>query len=606
VQRRLRRLCGIVAILVAVAAPGCARQEPTGAPSAAKSQRLESKIEGLDRATIVNESRYVLRAPVQTFDLTVPANATLELGFGVLDKGWRHGVGAVTFDVSFDAGDGARVLLHETRKKPAEGENAWHEAAIALGSLAGRRGTLRLAARVAEGVERESGLIVWTNPRLVVPSETSTSTSATNIVLISIDTLRADHLGCYGSVRPTSPAIDAMANAGMLFRNATSASSWTLPSHASLLTGLDPSRHGAIHFGFTTPIPQSVRTLAEQLWSAGYATAAFTDGFFVSAGLGFDQGFDRFHGPTRMNAEARENLSLALQWAVARKEQPFFVFVHSYEVHMPYTPPAPYDVMFDPGYDGPFARAFTYEDYLGLKKTGGDKDPKTIAHLQALYDGEIRHVDDGIGEFLAGLESSGLARNTCVVLTSDHGEEFGEHGDLLHNHAKLFQELVHVPLIVWCPSRFAAPRQFDRLVGHVDVTPTLLDIAGVAPIDGVDGRSLLGTLEGRDTADDRTVLSEVDGSVEEHDGTAVALREGQYKLTRSTVDGSHVLFDLKADPGELENERTRLPEVDGKLEAALRERQNREPAPSSPASPVDHPMEATEERLRALGYILPK
>jgi arylsulfatase A-like enzyme len=598
---------GIVLIVAAALLAGCSRAEPVGDASAlpTTSQRLVSSIEDLDRAMIDNESRYVLRGPSQTFDLTVPASASFEVGFGVLDKLWRHGLLAVALEATFVGEDGVeRVLLRATQRKPKEGENAWHDLTIPLAAVAGRRGSLHLSAHATEGVERASGGLVWTNPRLVAPGERSTG--APNIVLISIDTLRADHLGCYGSVSPTSPAIDRIARAGILFRNATAASSWTLPSHASLLTGLEPSRHGAVHFGFTTPIPQTVRTLAEQLWTAGFATAAFTDGFFVSASLGFDQGFDRFRGPTRLATEARENLGLALQWMVAQRQRPMFVFVHTYEAHVPYVPPPPYDTMFDPGYEGPFAHAFTYDDYLALKDTDQSKDPKIIRHLQALYDGGIRHIDDAVGDFMAGLERTGLAENTCVVLTSDHGEEFEEHGDLLHNRAKLFQELLHVPLIVWCPSRFPAPHEVEQLVGHVDVTPTILDVAGVAQIDGVDGRSLLGALAGKHLTDDRTVRSEVDGSVEDREGTAVAVREDRYKLIRSTVDGGRALFDLSTDPHEIKDLTSDLPEIDRRLEAALPVPRNRNGVASSAPQAVDLPREATQERLRALGYVLPK
>jgi arylsulfatase A-like enzyme len=598
----VRRAIAVVALLVAVVQGGCDARRSTDEASGAspRSRRLESSADALPRANIDNESRFVLGAPIASFDLTVPPDAALELGFGVLDRGWQHGMQAALLRVTFDANGDTTVLLEETRTKPGKGENRWTDVVLPLARLAGKQGSLRLEGRMTAGSERSRDAIVWTNPTLVVGGGVP---QATNLVLISVDTLRADRLGCYGGDRPTSPAIDAMARSGVLFRNAVAASSWTLPSHASMLTALDPSRHGAVSFGFTTSVPPQLETMTERLWSAGYDTAAFTDGFFVSAGLGFDQGFDRFRGPTRLESTARENLERALHWMRARAGRPFFVFVHTYETHMPYAPPPPYDTMFDEGYRGPYARAFTYEDYEALQKSGGDDDPKTIAHLMALYDGEIRHVDDGIGWFLAELETSGLARNTCVVLTSDHGEEFGEHGDLTHNHAKLFQELLHVPLIVWCPSRFA-PRQVDELVGHVDLAPTLLEIAGAAPLQDVDGRSVLGLLGGSQRPPARLLVSEVDGSVVKRDGKATSLRDERYKIIRSTVDGSNALFDLVADPRETADESERVPAVYERLDAALRELERRSAARAAPVAPAERPQEATQERLRALGYVL--
>jgi arylsulfatase A-like enzyme len=563
-------------------------------------RRLETRASALARAAIDSESRAVLRGPEHVFEVTVPADASLEVGFGVLDKAWRRGLASAVFEVSFESADARKLLSREVVAKPEAGQNHWSEGVVSLASIAGQTGTLRLRARPTAG-NGTADELVWNDPLLVA----GPPGKALNLVLISIDTLRADHLGCYGGSRATSPAIDAMANDGILFRNAVAASSWTLPSHATMLSGLDPSRHGAVEFGFTTPLAPSVQTLAEQLWSSGYETAAFTDGFFVSTPLGFDQGFDRFRDPTRLETEARENLRRAADWMLARRGRPLFVFVHTYEVHMPYAPPPPYDTLFDTGYEGPLRRGFTHADYEALQKAGNDDDPKIIEHLKALYDGEIRHVDDAIAEFVETLRSSGLAKDTCVVLTSDHGEEFGEHGDLLHNHAKLYEELVHVPLIVWCPSRFAGGREVAELVGHADLTPTLLEVAGVEPIADIDGRSFAEALGGGPMTGGAIVRSEVDGSVAKREGSVIAVREDRYKLVRSTADGVAGLFDLVADPGETRDASERVPDVRAKLEAVTGEIEQRLRAGRPAVTPASPPEAATKERLRALGYVLP-
>jgi arylsulfatase A-like enzyme len=589
------------AVLVLLALPllllaGC-RSPQMPSDTSRTSRRLETRPERLERATVGNDTRLVLREDGQRLALDAPAGATVELAFGVPDRSW-HGVESVKLAAAFSNERGTQRLLERTLTAPPRDANGWTELVLPLDAVAGRSGTLELEARTPDG--RPIGR--WTNPALVAPG---TPSPRTNLVLLSIDTLRADHLGAYGYGRPTSPAIDGMARQGVLFRNATAAASWTLPSHASMLTGLDPSRHGAVQFGFTTPIPPSVQTLAEQLWQAGYDTGAFTDGFFVSAALGFDQGFDRFRGPTRLESAARENLELALDWMKGRAGRPFFAFVHTYEVHMPYAPPPPFDEMFTSGYEGPYQRKFTYEDFVALEKAGGTRDPRLIEHLKGLYDGEIRHVDDAVGAFLRGLEDSGLARDTCVVLTSDHGEEFGEHGDLLHAKPKLYQELLHVPLIVWCPGRFAQPRVVDDLVGLVDIAPTLLDLAGAEPLTGIDGLSLRGALDGRPLDDGRSVLSQVDGSVDKRPGEVAALRRGRFKEIRSSVDDTDALFDLEADPGETRDASASATEARNDLGALLDAKLARPPvAASSPGPSPARPQEATGERLRALGYVV--
>ena len=602
-----------LAVLILVA--GCSAP-PATTEASRTSRRLETRAEQLTRVTIGNDTRLALREdghgsgsaaalPTTTDEpagalllpLDAPAGGAVELAFGIPGNGW-NGVTFVTLAATFSDDRGAQRLLERTISAPPRDANAWTELVVPLDAVAGRSGTLRLEAHAPDG--RRIGR--WTNPALVAPGKPAPRTS---LVLVSIDTLRADHLGCYGYGRPTSPSIDRMASSGIVFRNATAAASWTLPSHASMLTGLDPSRHGAVEFGFTTPIPPGVTTVAERHWEAGYDTGAFTDGFFVSAALGFDQGFDRFRGPTQLEAAARENLGLALDWMKARDGRPFFAFVHTYEVHMPFAPPPPFDEMFTSDYAGPYRRQFTYEDFVALEKAGGTRDPQLIEHLKALYDGEIRHVDDAVGAFLRGIEDSGLARDTCVVLTSDHGEEFGEHGDLLHAKPKLYQELLHVPLIVWCPSRFAEPRVVDDLVGLVDIAPTLLDLAGVDPLAGVDGQSLVGALQGRPLDAGRDVLSHVDGSVDKRPGDVAALRRGRFKRIRSSVDRTDSLFDLEADPGERTDASAKAPLARSEIGALLDARLARpRAAASDPAASPARPSEATGERLRALGYVI--
>ena len=565
--------------------------------------RLEESRQNLARASIDKESRFVLRETNHRFPLTVPEGVSLTIGFGVVAEAWDSEVDEVDFSLSFQSAGGNRVLFQHRVKRPLNmAKNQWHDFTLPLTSLAGKRGSLTFEARAVGGVTPLEGKIVWTNPKI----SGGTTPEGPNIILISIDTLRADHLGCYGYERETSPNIDRMARQGVLFRNAIAPSSWTLPSHASLFTGLNPSRHGAVQFGFDTPLENEFETIAEILWDHGYETAAFVGGGFVSSTLGFAQGFDRYWDPGRpglvLPRSFVENSGPVTQWISERTESKFFAFLHTYRVHMPYVPPPPYKSLFDPDYTGRFRDRFMPNDYRQTDE-GRELDSETVRHIAALYDGEIRYVDKIIGELLDLLRTSRLSNNTCVVLTSDHGEEFGEHGDFLHDQPKLYEELIRVPLIFWCPSRFTGGHVVDEPVSLIDVMPTVLDIADVPTAAGIDGASLYPALDGHSLPRDGTTFSQVDGSLVGEDGSTMALRKQRYKFILSTIDGSEELFDLHKDPTEEQDLSRRRPELAQKLRTELEATLRANPPRQKPdATPVE-PDPALLERLRALGYM---
>jgi arylsulfatase A-like enzyme len=229
----------------------------------------------------------------------------------------------------------------------------------------------------------------------------------------------------------------------------------------------------------------------------------------------------------------------------------------------------------------------------------GKYDPAVVDHLSALYDGEIRAMDVAMGDLLDFLSATGLDRKTCVLFTSDHGEEFAEHGDLMHSRAKLYEELIRVPLIVWCPARFRGGRVVSGIVSHPDILPTALEIVGSAAPPNLDGASLLPALQAGAEPTRDVAISEVDGSIERKQGTVRALRTDQHKLIESSIDASEMLFDLPADPTEVRNLRQERPDLAQELRAAGRRRA----APAVAAAPVVTPDAGVLERLRALGYI---
>jgi len=323
-----------------------------------------------------------------------------------------------------------------------------------------------------------------------------------NVVLISIDSLRADHLGCYGNARDTSPVIDRVAREGVRFANAISPSSWTLPAHASLLTGRYVLSHGVI--ARTDEIPPGVATLAELLRHDGFSTGGVISTVWLQPQYGFDRGFGYYDDSSSKGKTWYEELDLesasevtghALSWLRRQHGRRFFLFVHFWDVHYDYMPPAPYDKMFDPDYAGSVTgRNFKYNKAIwhGMPK-------RDLEHVVALYDGEIRWVDEHLAEILAALDEMGVSDRTAVIVTADHGDEFFEHGGKGHQRT-LYREVVHVPLIMRVPG-IAGGRVVQEPVSLVDVMPTVLELVGAQTPARVDGTTLVPALVGGKASD---------------------------------------------------------------------------------------------------------
>lgn len=329
-----------------------------------------------------------------------------------------------------------------------------------------------------------------------------------NVVMIVLDTLRADGLGCYGNPLPVSPRLDAFAAAGILFENAWAVSPGTASSHASMFSSTYPETHGVwnreIHDGETTGghalAPDAV-TLAEAFQQAGYFTGAIADGGFVSEARGLDQGFEYFESFTRGGPAIFKHAGKWLDRHAA-DEDPFFLFVHTYETHVPFVP-LPEDLEKIAGdYRGPMRDAYeaAYAESEGnerkrkkqttqakhfRKLLQGDLSQADKDFYRVLYDAEVLLTDRLVGELLDRLEVLGLAENTLVLITSDHGEEFWEHGR--HGHTQVYEQLLHIPLLVRMPEGPQGVRRSDGL-DHVDLMPSLLAAAGIAQPKTVMGR----------------------------------------------------------------------------------------------------------------------
>jgi arylsulfatase A-like enzyme len=308
-------------------------------------------------------------------------------------------------------------------------------------------------------------------------------------ILISIDTLRADHLGCYGYPRPTSPFLDSLARRATLFEEAYSQFPSTLVSHMSMLTGLYPREHGV--FPPNSVLSPKVETMPEAFQRAGFRTAGFTEGGYVSGRYGFRRGFDEFDSRDR-GAAGERLVERTFRRGTTflkglRPNDRFFLFIHTYAVHAPYDAPQPYQDLFWKGPPPAGDIPPTGPALTRWNMTGGRPPQPVIDHLQALYDAGIRQTDDVLKGFFAELERLGLARDVTVIVTADHGEEFQEHGRF--NHTQLYRETLHVPLLVIHPDAPAPVRQ-PGVAQLIDVAPTFYELSGVKPKGRLAGLSL--------------------------------------------------------------------------------------------------------------------
>lgn len=444
-----------------------------------------------------------------------------------------------------------------------------------------------------------------------------------NLVLISIDSLRYDHVGCYGYPAPTSPTLDRLAREGVRFQNALSTTSWTLPSHAAMFTGLYDSTHGLVDNGLR--LDPRHRTLAEELARSGYHTAGFFGGPYLHPVFGLGDGFEvyencmasadealdaeafasqsrRVHGESHADITSPRTLAKVLAWSEkAPKDKPYFLFVHLWDVHYDYRAPQEYVERFDPGYTG----AVTGADFVRNPAIKPGMDPRDFKHLMALYDAEIRFTDEHLGRMLAGLEAAGRLENTLVIVTADHGEEFLDHGKKGHQHS-LFEEVVRVPLIAHWPGQISAGGVVETQVRLIDLMPTFLAVAGVRDTPLMSGRDLRPLLAGR-ALEERPALLELHADGRQF----AALRTNQFKVLSQgkTPRGDELpdfAFDLTRDPREQQPLDVKLDPRATKGLAALREVRTHvtelKEHIGANAQAVDLD-EAMLRRLRDLGYL---
>ena len=442
---------------------------------------------------------------------------------------------------------------------------------------------LLVAAGIIFGIQRidrwiqSAGISHEIDPELELVDSVDVSPGALNgynVVIITSDTTRADHIGCYGNRSVETPVIDKLAREGILFSQAVTPSPNTMPAHSSLLTGLYPFRHGVRANG-TFRLDGQVTTLAERLKAKGYRTGAVISAFVLDSRFGLDQGFDLYHddltkgmqySPHMYRERAAELTNEpAAAWLRENGDQPFFLWVHYFDPHAVYMPPEP------------FRTRYAYD----------------------LYDGEIAYVDSQIGALLDQLDALGVRERTLVIYTSDHGEGLGEHGEFSHS-LLIYDATMHIPLIVHAPQALPQGKVIDQQCSLVDVVPTVLALLGEPVPKDLDGVNLCAP----PVEENRPVLIETIATMTLHGwAPLLGVRRTNYKYILAPTPET---YDLRRDPRELENIHDASPEIVSELSGKLAQWLGQDPFLAARKAVDLANLQADKESLRhlaALGYV---
>ena len=566
--------------------------------------RVEPRPRVVPPAPVVRAERSTIFLPFDTrldYFLELPAHSEVVIeqlrsrgdATGRLAIEWRPHEGPPVVIEDLSATPEFRVAV--TQSEPASGRLSFK--ALAAGDAAERAaGMVLTAPRVVGGLaEAPEPAAAPASARTVVDGPQP------NILVYLIDTLRADHLGCYGYHRPTSPHIDKLASEGVVFENSQAQSPWTRASVASVLTGLWPQVHGTN--GDDDALSEDAVTLAEALKSLGYRTAAVTGNGNAARIAGFAQGFDHFKylrnlRPNDPLATSADINQAVFDWLDQNGDgEPFFLWVHTIDPHAPYDPPEPYASQFAADVDPELG---SIETILDLNRRS-DVDPEMVADLIDLYDAEIAENDAEFGALLAELDRRGFYDDLVVVVLSDHGEEFYDHGGWTHGKT-LYTEMLDTPLVMRFPGGRVGERE-TRIVDHVDLMPTLVDIAGGEPPTGIQGASFLPLLlDGGEVPWNDHSVAHLD--LRGRKGTS--LLDPNWKLIQY-VDGDHEafpqLYDRRQDREETLNMAPERPELARFLAALRKEEEERAGTGLGPAVVDPERQAEIEAELRALGYL---
>ncbi len=574
-------------------------------------------LDGRDFATLDLESSEILHTlhqPVESLRRDVPAGGILDTALGVHPGILDIFLGKIRFDVrAREDGSAWETIFRKAYSLSDTDMSRWDEVTVDLSKYEGRSIEIQFlkshetktSAKLREVYDLgPTDFMFWRKPRvrpLRLPGQK-------NVILISLDTLRADHLSFMGYPRQTSPTLDRLARNGVAFTQCISQAPWTTPSHFSMLTGTYPTIHGG-----DRPFQEKRRwwndhlpTMADILDTHGYTTGAFTGRGSISAEFGFYKGFD-FYNESERDANGSDIYTIvnkAIEWLRSNKTRTFFLFVHTYEPH------------------GPFS-----DDYFVLKERISTED--VLGHKIARYDGDIRHTDFYIGKLVAAMEELSLLDKTILVITSDHGEDLFEREiarpvnlnplrgakDYDHGHS-LYDDLLRVPLIYHGLGPEARQNRVESQVRSIDILPTIIDYLDLRPMAGIQGESLRRHIEGA-REEDLPAFSEATS----YGTRRESVRTGDFKYIRRISYGEliydssagfpltpvHELYNLTVDHGETRNiaaaEPGKLKELQELLQILLPSR-----ALSDDEAPRELKLDFQEdpeliEELRSLGYV---
>ncbi|MCD6326372.1 sulfatase [bacterium] len=522
------------------------------------------------KVTIASEQRSVVFAPsplTMQFEVQVPAAGVLDFGYGISPEAWSKLGDGTLFEVTALDGKVRRVLFSDyINPKARKEDRKWFDARIDLSEFAGKsvrlefstRGTYRVEPPFKRAPDNRFDYAFWSNPHVFSENEWA---GRPNVILISIDTLRADHVSCLGHERKTTPNLDELAGDSLLFERCVTPAPWTLPAHASLLTGLLPSRHGVQNY--YQSLSDEALTIAEVLRSSSFLTLGVGSFDYLFPDYGLVQGYDEyfFRYPLRADTIVRKGLD----WLDLHHGRQFFLFLHIFDCHDPYNAPSPYDKMFcERAGDIKKEHKSPITAFVGRGRRPSDRD---IELITSLYDGEIRFVDEQLRFLFKRLKELGIWDKTMIVVTSDHGEEFYEHRSFGHG-LKLFDEQIMVPLIIKLPHSRIKGRRIKQQVGLIDVLPSVLDGLGIKTPDDIDGRSLLSGLDSRLKSGIKGEEYYISETVAQgirrnclrfHSHKYISANRYNYKgLVFRNLES---LFDLVHDDGENENLALREPEL---------------------------------------------
>ncbi|MBI1816111.1 MAG: sulfatase [Deltaproteobacteria bacterium] len=478
----------------------------------------------------------------RTASVHIPPHAYLDFAIGIPRAAWSQP--PVTFTIKACDDKTCDLLFTENLDARSEAGHGWHDRRVSLESVADSTRVLAFETEL-QGEPQAYSFPLWANPTVFAPEKPASKPP--NIILLSIDTLRADHLTSYGFSFDTAPFIDAtFAKHGTVFDHCVAAATTTPPSHMTMFTSVPPCVHGLTQ-GMEV-LPPWLTTLAQVLRENDFETGAVTEDGWLDATHGFNRGFNVYAentSPDMMQpiGQVESTFAKGAAWLRRNKDKHFFLFLHTFQVHDPYTPP--------PRYRG----LFTSRE----GQTVTEASPRPLRDVVG-YDQEIRYTDDQLRLLFDALKMEGLDRNTIFIVVSDHGEEFFEHG-LWGHGPHFFEEVSHVPLMFWGPGIAHGERIVDP-VGHVDLMPTILELAGVAGVRQMTGVSLVPLLQGkRASASPRVLFSEAWGAsgngpdyepiLFERPGYLAQL--GTRKLCRYLDlqrQPFYPFYDLATDPGE--------------------------------------------------------